>query len=232
MKLYRMRKRLKRVPLLGSMARWVYFRVIAPRETFTDSANYWRERYKSGGTSGEGSSGVLAHYKAQFLNDFVTRYRIRSVIEFGCGDGTQLRLARYPQYHGFDISPDAIDRCRSQFGDDPSKEFSLVSEYGGQQADLSLSLDVIYHLVEDDAYLQYMDVLFRSALRFVIIYSSNTNAQFDHQPKHVRHREFTDYAEDLPEWSLLYHEPNPYPYRGDDTRGSFADFYVFQRIRR
>jgi hypothetical protein len=35
----------------------------------------------------------------------VAERRIRSVIEFGCGDGNQLGLMRYPSYLGLDIEP-------------------------------------------------------------------------------------------------------------------------------
>jgi hypothetical protein len=39
--------------------------------------------------------------------------------------------------------------------------------------DLELSLDVIYHLVEDEVFDAYMRSLFAHAGRFVVIYSSN-----------------------------------------------------------
>lgn len=42
-------------------------------------------------------------------------------------------------------------------------------------ADLSLSLDVIYHLVEDEVFETYINTLFKSARRYVIIYSSNSD---------------------------------------------------------
>jgi hypothetical protein len=31
-------------------------------------------------------------------------------------------------------------------------------------------------------------------------------------------------------WSLIKHVPNKYPYAGDYTKGSFSDFYIFERI--
>ncbi len=74
------------------------------------------------------------------------------MIEYGCGDGNQLILADYPQYIGFDVSPDAVALCKKIFSADLTKAFHLMDEYNHQTADLTLSLDVIYHLVEDECF--------------------------------------------------------------------------------
>ena len=82
---------------------------------FSGSQDYWRQRYRRGGDSGTGSGGASAHHKSAVLNDFVHQHAIRSVIEFGCGDGRQLLLADYPEYVGYDISPEAVARCQKLF---------------------------------------------------------------------------------------------------------------------
>jgi hypothetical protein len=196
---------------------------------FTTSAEYWEQRYRVGGNSGAGSYGRLAEFKAEFLNRFVKDHAIGSVIEFGSGDGAQLALAEYPAYIGVDISPTAVEHCRSIYRDRSGFQFIHTSEYQpGTQADLSLSLDVIYHLVEDEAFGAYMAQLFNSALRFVIIYSSNDDAR---PSSHVRHRRFTPWVEsNAPEFSLIAVEPNPFPFEPSDPQNtSPADFYVYAR---
>ena len=75
---------------------------------FEGSQEYWERRYAGGGTSGAGSAGRLAAFKAQFLNDFVRAHDVTSVVEFGCGDGNQLALAAYPRYLGLDVSPASL----------------------------------------------------------------------------------------------------------------------------
>jgi hypothetical protein len=65
---------------------------------FKNSAQYWEDRYVNGMTSGSGSYGRLAEFKAEFLNEFVADHKISSIVEFGCGDGAQLALAAYPKY--------------------------------------------------------------------------------------------------------------------------------------
>ncbi len=51
----------------------------------TGSVDYWERNYATGGTSGEGSYGPLADFKARILNSFVAEHDVRSVIELGCG---------------------------------------------------------------------------------------------------------------------------------------------------
>lgn len=198
--------------------------------SFKDSAGYWEERYKSGVSSGAGSYGRLAAFKAEVLNGFVDQYQISSVIEYGSGDGAQLMLARYPAYTGVDISAKAVAMCRTLFINDPSKRFLHADEVpAGMTADLALSLDVVYHLVEDSIFDVYMRRLFRSAERFVIVYSSNMERNWP--TKHVRHRQFTDWvAQNEPRWGLHSTVRNIYPWDPADTqRTSFADFYIFTR---
>lgn len=198
---------------------------------FRNSADYWEERYRSGGTSGAGSYGRLAHFKAEFINRFVEAEAVDSVIEFGCGDGNQLALANYPRYVGVDVSHTIIDRANKRFESFPNISFvhtSLISS--DLKFSLSLSLDVIYHLVEDEAFDTYMNCLFDASLAHVIIYSSNK----DEQPPvpHVRHRKFTDWVEkNRKDFLLVDHVPNKFPYSVEDpSNTSFADFFVFRRV--
>ena len=179
--------------------------------------------------SGQGSYGELAEFKAEVLNDFVAKNHVESVIEFGSGDGNQLKLARYPKYTGFDVSRTAIQQCRNLFAADGTKEFRLVDDYTGESADVAMSLDVIYHLVEDDVFDSYMQRLFDAAKRFVVIYSSNYDAPPTARAEHVRHRRFTDWIDaHRPDWRLLAHIPNRFPYDAGNGSGSEADFFFFE----
>jgi SAM-dependent methyltransferase len=222
------------LPMVGKAARalgrFAPLRRLAGRGGFAGSEAYWRQRYVTGGTSGAGSYGRLARFKADVLNAFVAEQGIASVVEFGCGDGAQLAMATYPSYVGIDVSPVALELCRKRFAADATKRFYLASEVPADLGpfDLALSLDVIYHLVEDAVFEEYMARLFRSARRFVAIYSSD--GDLPATAPHVRHREFTRWiARHCPTWELLKFEKNPYgldPARPDDT--SFANMYFFQ----
>lgn len=229
-----MKGTIRRIPGVGWAVRWLYSRLkqlFRTRAVFPGSAAYWENRYATGGSSGPGSFGDLANFKAEVLNGFVAHHSIQSVIEFGCGDGNQLLLAQYPEYVGFDVSSHAIAQCRQRFRDDPSKTFRAMDRYVGETADLVLSLDVIYHLVEDDVFDGYMRTLFGAAERFVVIYSSNREPhEVPDFESHVRHRRFSHWVDKhAVGWRLAEHLPNHFPYRGDARTGSFADFFVYSR---
>eukprot|EP00966_Prymnesium_polylepis_P105596 2445641-Prymnesium_polylepis.1 len=194
-----------------------------------DSGSYWEARYARGGDSGSGSHGELASYKAGVLNRIVATRNIRSVVELGCGDGRVLRLVSYPAYLGFDVSHAILSVVRKQFASDKTKRFLHMDDHNAtaHTADLALSLDVIYHLVEDHVYEQYMRRLFVSALHFVVVYASNKPVRaMAHPPvTHVRHREFTSWVEaNQPAWRLVEHERNPY------SPQTPASFFVYGRL--
>jgi len=203
----------------------------AERDAAFQSSAYWQERYRQGSNSGPGSYGRLALFKAEIINRFVKDRDIADVIEFGSGDGAQLALADYPCYVGIDVSASAVALCRRKFADDPGKIFLEAgsAQSDDARADLAMSLDVIYHLVENDIYESYMRRLERSAKRFICIYSSNVELP-GHVP-HIRHRCFTDwFAKNAQQWVLSDYVRNRYPYDvADPTETSWADFYVFER---
>jgi hypothetical protein len=222
-------------PILGSVARSLARSgpVAAMRRQlrFRGSSDYWEQRYRAGGTSGAGSYGRLAEFKAEILNDFVAREGIASIVEFGCGDGAQLALAQYPDYLGIDVAQTSIALCRARFAEDRAKRFLLAGAVAEEigSFDLALSLDVIYHLVEDAVFDAYMRQLFASSHRFVAIYASDTARATD--SPHVRHRNFTSWIErHAPDWQLAEHVPNRYPYDpAAPEETSFAEFYFFRR---
>lgn len=192
------------------------------------SAEYWDTRYRLGGASGMGSVGRLARFKAAVINDFIKANEVLGVLDIGCGDASQLALLDPgPDYIGVDVSTAALARCAVRF---PHRRFVTPDALRTiPPAEMTLSLDVIYHLIEDTVFAETMRTLFAWATRFVVIYASNMEAASP--APHVRHRPFTRHvAATEPDWRLLAHLPNPYPFdpaRPDDT--SFADFFIYGR---
>jgi cyclopropane fatty-acyl-phospholipid synthase-like methyltransferase len=202
--------------------------LLRQRIAFTGSASFWEKNYSDGNTSGDGSYGTLAQGKAEFLNNFVEERNIQSVLEFGCGDGNQLSLAHYPRYIGLDVSRSAIGLCKRRFADDKTKSFFIydgdcfVDRAGLFTADLVLSLDVIYHLIEDAVFESYMTQIFSSARRYVVVYS--TNMMMADTAPHVRHRLFCSWVEhNCPDWMRTQ------VVRGPNSGQCRADFFIYER---
>lgn len=204
-------------------ARWL------PLLGFGGSRNYWESRYGFGGDSGAGSQGEAAIYKANVINSFIGLRGVKSVIEFGCGDGRQLLLSAYPRYVGVDVSVRAVQMCEERFASDPSKRFEVLDLYNGETAELSLSLDVIYHLVEDQVYRNHLDQLFRAATRYVVIYSTSAEHKMSSM-RHVRHRKIEDYImATYPHFKRMVADESALPPPVERSRAGYTRFFLFER---
>jgi hypothetical protein len=197
------------------------------------SAEYWDERYQKNGTSGFGSYGRLADFKAKTINDFISNEGIKSAIEMGCGDGNQLSLFKFETYIGVDVSHSVISHCRSRFAEHGTKRFYTSDEFlkKPEKADVTLSIDVLFHLIEDRVYDEYMETLFMCAEKYCIIYACD---QFpvSHDPIHVKRRKITEWiAANIQGWSLRQIIFNKYPHDGSKNPKdhSFCDFYFYEK---
>ncbi|MCB0528206.1 MAG: class I SAM-dependent methyltransferase [Saprospiraceae bacterium] len=187
---------------------------------YPGAVKYWEKRYADGGDSGPGSVGRLAAYKAETVNRFVREHNIFDVIDFGCGDGKQLLLADYPTYTGLDISASAVAQCRELFREDTTKRFEVYRpekfEPAPYQADMALSMEAIFHLTETHLYNRYMQHLFATARKWVLIFSSDTDDPPGGPFPHFRSRCFSS---DVPQgWELRKRLDNPH---GDISISSF-----------
>lgn len=196
-----------------------------------NSKEYWENRYKQNGTSGAGSYGLLAVFKKDVVNDFIESNNIVTVGDFGCGDANQLKLFNCDKYVGYDVSETVINKCRSEFKYDESKSFYLISEYNSEKYDLTLSLDIIYHLVEDDVFEDYMNRLFYSSKKYVIIYSSNGETDIK-TSIHVRDRNFTTWVENnIENFELINKIENRYKFDiNNQITTSISNFYFYKRF--
>jgi cyclopropane fatty-acyl-phospholipid synthase-like methyltransferase len=230
----RIGKTISRLPVIDILANKIFNSL---RGSFPGSKAYWEKRYAEGGNAGSGSYGRLAEFKAQVLNSFVKENSVKSVIEFGCGDGMQLSLAAYPKYVGLDVSGTAIKLCKDKFSNDATKSFFLYDSSGftdkdtAFRADLALSLDVIFHLIEDDIFHDYLHQIFKASKKYVVIYSSNYDSG---QSYHIKQRQFTKWIDTYQrEWRLVKKIDNPYKFDSKDPDNtSYSDFYIYQKYSR
>lgn len=232
-------QRMRRVPLVGPVLRSAA--QVVRQCVFPGSQRYWERHYATGGDSGDGSRSLHAKFKAEVLNGLVAAHEIGSVIELGCGDGRQLALASYPRYLGLDVSPTVLRRTAALFAADPTKSFTrydpavFADPAGYLTAEMALSLDAIYHLVEDDVYALHLHHVFNAAQRLVVLFTSDadTLGVQERTAPHVRHRAVVrDVAAAFPQWRLRERIANRYPYQGANTPTSFADFLIYVSAHR
>ncbi|MBP7808085.1 MAG: hypothetical protein KA163_02215 [Bacteroidia bacterium] len=206
------------------------------QKKFKGSEQYWEDRYREKGNSGSGSYEHLATFKAELLNSFVKENAIKTVIEFGSGDGNQLTIAQYPNYIGLDVSPTAINLCYNLFKEDKTKSFYIYNSMAFYdnaklfKADLSLSLDVLYHLVEKEIFEAYLLHLFAAANKYVIIYASDYNQEVAPVFQHENRRSFSDFVnKNIKGWKLKEVIKNKYPVNEYGLQGSLSDFFIYEK---
>ena len=200
-----------------------------------NSKKYWNDRYLTGGNSGSGSYNHLAQFKADVINNFIEKNEIKSIVDYGVGDGNQLKLLNTENliYTGIDVSKFIISKCKEEFKDDKTKTFIHVDNIDNElKGELVLSCDVIYHLIEEDVYKEYMENLFSMSQEYVIIYAKNQDVNF---VQHVKFRKFSNYIDsNLPEWQLIKHIPNKFPQLKlgqNNNNTSSSDFYIYKKIQ-
>jgi len=99
--------------------------------------------------SGEGSLPEHNRGYVQFLEDFLVRQNIESVVEMGCGDWQFSKDIRWgaAKYHGFDVVPAVVEFNRQSY----ARDHVIFSLYSGDpaelpRADLLIVKDVLQHL--------------------------------------------------------------------------------------
>lgn len=120
----------------------------------------WEARYRGGNNSGDGSYGRSGQFKSDTMNRIVREHGIKSVVDIGCGDGEQIKDFAVESYHGFDVAPTAIDWCRQRYVNRPGFRFDMAGSVPVEESDLVMSLDVLFHLVDENEYHQYIRSLF------------------------------------------------------------------------
>ncbi|MFZ5897687.1 MAG: class I SAM-dependent methyltransferase, partial [Bacillota bacterium] len=187
---------------------------------------YWESHYAAGGTSGAGSYGILAEFKAEVINKFLEDNGIETVIEFGCGDGNQLGYMKYKKYLGFDISRAALKRCVAKFGQDPTKRFQLYDprlfvNNGEYKADLVVCLDVLYHITDENDYRKTLADILSCAWKYVILYTTWREAASNNPT--IVHRDLLTYLKPYADFKVVKIIPQKYPHL------SCAEFIILSR---
>jgi predicted TPR repeat methyltransferase len=184
--------------------------------------NYWNDRYVAGGNSGAGSYGEYAVHKADVINYYIEKYEIKTISDFGCGDGNQISLLTgFEKYAGCDISPRIIEVCKKRFEND--KRYSFYGYiHQMPSADLCMSLDVIYHIMDYGDYETYLATLFEKSDNYVLIFSSNHDRKVE-TVSHIHHRIFTKFVDEfVPNFKLVEEIEN--------NLNTSAKFFLYEKI--
>jgi SAM-dependent methyltransferase len=211
------------------------------------TAGYWERRYLHGGFSGAGSRGESLSQKIGFAHTVygdVQKEGGCGVLDLGCGDGRFAagfvkfgleEQVNFTAYRAVDISPKALEIaeefCRHNV---PPEEVNRHMSFELFRPDrpeqpitpgvfgLGLSLEVIFHILEDDIYDLYMRTLF-DRCRTVFIQTAADPEPVRTAGDHIVWRDTQEWVwTHRPEAVCIHHIPRPF---GDR---SFSDFFVYR----
>ncbi|MGP1346923.1 MAG: class I SAM-dependent methyltransferase [Phycisphaerales bacterium] len=177
-------------------------------------AEYWDERFASqpGALRGPGHSALdedanVANYeeKRAFLARHLPRWAparrpngsAARLLDAGCGPGaflgTWLELGY--EVSGLDFSPSAIESARVRHGDRVSLHVGrLEGTAPGAAYDIVVCVDVLFHVVSDDAWQSAVGMLARSCARDGVLVIQEGLDQPMRPSRHVRGRTRAEYA--------------------------------------
>lgn len=190
--------------------------------------DYWDNRYKKGCLSGQGSYGRLAEFKVNIINNFIKTNSLKSIIDIGCGDGNIGSQIIIENYLGCDISDYIIDKNKETYHKLNFKYLRDLKE--SDSADITLSADVLFHLVLDEDFKNHMQQLFLYSLKYIIIYSSCEDKSYNSETGLVRHRNFIKWMDENDyKYNNITKINNKFPVTDRKLPESFADFYIITK---
>ncbi|MBA2726794.1 MAG: class I SAM-dependent methyltransferase [Parachlamydiaceae bacterium] len=124
-------------------------------EIFTTiyDTGYWGVNAEGIGYSGTGSTVDQARPYMKFVQDFMAKNAIKSVVDVGCGDWTFARHMNWNgiDYIGYDVVQSVIERDKERFAtDNINFIFANAIETDLPSADLLICKDVLQHCNNDD----------------------------------------------------------------------------------
>lgn len=111
---------------------------------------YWGQGSINGGSSGHGSSPEMNKEYINYLNNFIKKNNIRSIVDIGCGDWqimNHINLLNI-DYSGFDVAEEVINRNNNLYKTSTTNFYKteLGEYYNYPKADLLICKDVLQHL--------------------------------------------------------------------------------------
>jgi hypothetical protein len=113
-----------------------------------------------------------------------------------------------------------IDKCQKKYEGNKKIRF-VYSLSEMDNVELIMSLDVTYHIIEDDLFIKYLNDLFLLSTKYVLIYSVNSSVATT--VPHMKYRKFVEWIYENMENVKLIDEKK-YP-----NKNNGIGFYLFEK---
>lgn len=135
--------------------------------------NYWEDRYRQGGASGEGSVGEVRAWKWKIIDSYVPN--LESVVDVGCGDLRFWLGRKCKDYVGIDVSNTILERNKSLH---PDWRFILASSdkfIKSLKKECVFCFDLLFHIMNEDSFVKTLHNICRYSSRYVLIHTWKHN---------------------------------------------------------
>lgn len=135
--------------------------------------NYWENRYKNGGNSGEGSRGNHKKWKWSILDKYI--HEIDNIVDVGCGDLAFMKGIDVINYTGIDISQTMINQNKTL---KPKWDFICSSadvNINELKGDVVFCHDMLFHILDDGVYKAILENLIEYSNNYISIYTWHSN---------------------------------------------------------
>ncbi|MBN2259843.1 MAG: class I SAM-dependent methyltransferase [Clostridiales bacterium] len=134
---------------------------------------YWEQRYKQGGSSGEGSVDESREWKWNIIDSYLSE--VENVIDLGCGDLTFWLGRNCRQYTGIDVSETILNKNKSAR---PEWNFILSSSdqfIKNMKAPVVFCFDMLFHIMDEKSFIKTIDNACRYSSKYLFIYTWKKN---------------------------------------------------------
>lgn len=135
--------------------------------------NYWKDRYRQGGTSGNGSVGDERAWKWKIIDRYIPN--LESVVDVGCGDLSFWLGRKHKDYVGVDVSETILKRNESSH---PEWRFILASSdkfINGLEKECVFCFDLLFHIMNEDSFVKTLHNICHYSSRYVLIHTWKHN---------------------------------------------------------
>ena len=183
------------------------------------SINIWKGRPNK---SGSGSRGNLASFKIDYINKFIKDNKIKSILDFGCGDLHISSKLEVDKYFGIDI----VDHIHPQIikAKDYKTTVSRFDEFEhSEKADLCLCMDVLYHILSDE--LEYLE----NSINKIVDYSSKYVIIYAQDSYNKSYSDWSGHMNNSPWRQILEKKVTLISEQDSPLAGTTAKFYVYEK---
>ncbi len=167
-----------------------------------DNRLFWNNRYKNYPQlgSGVGSRGEILDYKRRLLKYVTFPFKLKKVLDVGCGDLEFTKTIEFKNYLGIDLSNEALELCRQKRPDWDFQNVSINDTDG--VFDLVMCFDVLIHQSSQKDFENLLNSICEKSQNRILIGAYANAPEFGSDITYYYYN-FIDYVKKHPKFSEL-----------------------------